>query len=133
MAQLCQRQEEFKKLNTRVLIISFGTLPALQQWLRETCASFEVLLDPERTAYQAYQLDRSRLRSWSPHTIWTYVKLLAAGHKWISKDEGADSSQLGGDFIVDAHGILRLAYRSYDPADRPSVDDLLAVLKRLQA
>lgn len=115
-----------------MLIISFGTLPALQHWMRETCASFEVLLDPDRAVYQAYQLDRSRLRSWSPRTLWTYVKLLAAGRKWISKDEGADISQLGGDFIVDAHGILRLAYRSYDPADRPAVDELLAVLKRLQ-
>ena len=132
MAQLCQRQEEFKKLNTRVLIISFGTLPALQKWMRETCASFEVLLDPERAVYQAYQLDRSRLRSWSPRTLWVYAKLLAAGRKWIPNQDESDTSQLGGDFIVDAHGILRLVHRSHDPADRPAVNELLAVLKRLQ-
>ncbi len=99
--------------------------------MRETCVSFEVLLDPERTVYQAYQLDRSRLRSWSPRTLWLYVKLLASGRKWIPKQDESDTSQLGGDFIVDAHGILKLAYRSYDPADRPSVDNLLAILKRL--
>ncbi len=99
--------------------------------MRETCGSFDVLLDPERAVYQAYQLDRSRWRSWSPRTIWTYVKLLAAGRKWIPKDEGADTSQLGGDFIVDSQGILRLTYRSEDPADRPPVDDLLTILKHL--
>ncbi len=100
--------------------------------MRDTCNSFDVLLDRERSVYQAYQLDRSRWRSWSPRTIWTYAKLLAAGRKWIPKDEGADTSQLGGDFIIDSNGLLRLAYRSEDPADRPPVNDLLAILNRLR-
>jgi len=39
-----------------------------------------------------------------------------------------DSGQLGGDFIVDANGVIQLAYRSYDPTDRPPMSELLNVL-----
>jgi peroxiredoxin len=127
---LCQRQEEFSQLNTRVVIISFGTLPGLQAWMNETCNSFEVLLDPERVVYRTYQLDSSRLRSWTPRTVWMFAKLLLAGRKWLPKE--GDTSQLGGDFIIDSQGSLRLAYRSYDPADRPSVDSLLKVIREIR-
>jgi peroxiredoxin len=127
---LCARQDEFAKLNTRVFIISFGTLPALQQWMSEVCGTFTVLLDRERVAYQAYGLERSRLRSWHPRVVWIYIK------RWFQRGEfydshGDDTSQLGGDFIVDKNGILRLVYPSHDPADRPPVDDLLKVLRNL--
>ncbi|MBI5965202.1 MAG: redoxin domain-containing protein [Chloroflexi bacterium] len=127
---MCARQNEFAQLNTRVFIISFGTLPALQQWMNEVCGTFTVLLDRDRTAYKAYQLERSRLRSYHPSVVWIYIK------RWFQRGEfydshGDDTSQLGGDFIVDKNGILRLVYPSHDPADRPSVDDLLKVLRNL--
>lgn len=127
---MCDRQEEFAKLNTRVFIISFGTLPALQQWMNEVCGTFTVLLDRDRVAYQAYGLERSRLRSWHPRVVWIYIK------RWFQRGEfydshGDDTSQLGGDFIVDKKGILRLVHASHDPTDRPSVEELLKVLKTL--
>ncbi len=128
MAQLCQRQDELKKLNTRVLIISFGGLLAAQKWVEETCVTYDLLLDPERKIYDSFGLERSLLRSWDLKTIWTYIKLLASGKKW--RGIQGDSSQLGGDFIIDPHGIIRLAYRSYDPTDRPSIDLLLDELRR---
>ena len=130
MAQLCQKLDQIQALNTSVLIITFGTLPAAQAWLRETCAPIQVLLDSERSVYTSYGLERSLLRSWGPKTMWRYVRLLAAGRKW--RGIQGDSAQLGGDFIVEANGIVRLAYRSNDPTDRPSIDDLLNLLKQLQ-
>jgi peroxiredoxin len=127
---LCARHDEFAKLNTRVYIISFGTLPALQQWMNEVCSTFTVLLDRDRTAYKDYHLERSRLRSWHPRVVWIYVK------RWLQHGEfyeshGDDTSQLGGDFIVDKNGILRLFHPSRDPSDRSSVDELVKVLKQI--
>jgi len=127
---LCARQNEFVELNTRVYIISFGTLPAVQQWMQEVCHTFTVLIDHDRTIYTAYQLDRSRIRSWHPRVVWIYIK------RWLQRGEffdshGDDTSQLGGDFIVDRNGALRLVHPSNDPTDRPSVDVLLKVLKEL--
>jgi peroxiredoxin len=129
VAQLCQKLDEIQALNTRVLIVTFGTLPAVQAWLRETCAPVQVLLDSERAAYQAYGLERSFLRSWGLKTMWRYIQLLTTGRKW--RGIQGDSAQLGGDFIVDANGVVRLAYRSHDPTDRPSIDNLINILRRV--
>ncbi|MEP0806960.1 MAG: redoxin domain-containing protein [Chloroflexota bacterium] len=127
---MCARQQEFADLNTRVFIISFGTFPGVQQWMQEVCSSFTVLLDRERNVYNAYGLERSRLRSWHPRVVWIYVK------RWFQRGEfydshGDDTTQLGGDFIVDKNGVLRLVYPSHNPVDRPPVDELLKVLASL--
>ena len=129
MAQLCQHQDEFKRLNTEVLIVAFGTLSLAQAGLEETCAPFRLLLDPERTVYQAYGLERSLWRSWNLKTVRRYVQLMRAGRQW--RGIQVDSTQLGVDFIVDADGMVRLAYHSHDAADRPTVERLFAVLRQL--
>lgn len=127
---MCARQDEIAALNTRVFIISFGTLPAVQQWMSETCTTFTVLLDRERTVYNAYGLERSRLRAFSPRTLWLYATCHLRG-KQMHSSHGDDTSQLGGDFIVDKNGLLRLSYPSHDPVDRPAVEALLRVLREL--
>lgn len=130
MAQLCQQQGQLKRLKVAVLLVSFSDDPELARvWLETTCSSFRLLLDPERVVYHTYGLERSWLRSWNLRTLWRYVQLLRAGRKW--RGIQGDSAQLAGDFIVDAKGRLRLAYRSHDPTDRPAVADLLALLQPL--
>jgi len=129
VAQLCQHQDELDKLNTRVWIVSFGALPAAQAWLEETCTPFRLLLDPDRETYRTFGLERSLLRSWNLKTIWRYTQLLTAGRRW--RGIQGDSAQLGGDFIVDRTGVVRLAYPSRDPTDRPSINELLTLLHQL--
>jgi peroxiredoxin len=129
VAQLCQVQDQLSRLKARVLLISFGTLPAAQAWLEETCAPFRLLLDPDRVVYRAYGLERSWRRSWNPRTIWYYAQLLRAGRRW--RGIQGDSAQLGADFILDPQGVIRLAYRSHDPTDRPSPEQLLSLLRQL--
>jgi peroxiredoxin len=123
------QQDVFQELNTQVWIISFGTQASVQVWLEETCAPFPVLLDPDREAYRAYGLERSLLRSWNLKTIKRYAQLLTKGRRW--RGIQGDSAQLGGDFIVDKSGVVRLAYPSHDPTDRPPVADLLDILAQL--
>lgn len=130
MAQLRQHEDIFKGLNTRVAVISFGTFPGARVWLQETAVPFELLLDPQMKAYQAYGLERSLIRSWGPKVWLTYARLLLSGLRW--RGVQGDSAQLGGDFIVDKNGIVRLAYRSHDPADRPSLDKIVSLLHRLE-
>ena len=66
----------------------------------------------------------------SQGTLHHIFKAWLAGKK-AHDSHGDDTSQLGGDFIVDRNGILRLVYPSHDPADRPPVDKLLNILKAL--
>ena len=99
--------------------------------MNEVCGTFTVLLDRERVAYQAYGLERSRLRSYHPSVLWIYSK------RWFQRGEfydshGDDTSQLGGDFIIDKQGNLQFIYPSHDPADRPSVNELMKVIKNIR-
>jgi hypothetical protein len=128
---LCRHQQELEGLNVEVMIISFGTLPAVQSWLEETCSPFRVLLDPERSIYKAYKLERSLRRSWNLRTIWRYLRLLISGHRW--RGIQGDSAQLGADFVVSPDGGVRLAHYSHDPTDRPAAEDLLALLRESEA
>ncbi len=98
--------------------------------MKEVCSTFDILLDRDRVVYKAYQLERSRLRSRHPRVVWMYIK------RWFQHGEfytshGDDTSQLGGDFIVDENGILQMVHPSRDPVDRPSVDDLVKVLEKI--
>ncbi len=129
---MCDRQSEFTELNTRIFIVSFGTLPAVQGWLKETCGDFTVLLDRERTVYNAYGLERSKLRSKSPRVIWLYFTRWLKGQKFHNS-HGDDTSQLGGNFIVDKGGNLRFIHPSHEPTDRPAVDELIDVLKKIKS
>jgi len=111
-----------------VLLITFSSVGYGRIWLEEVCSTFRLLIDRERTVYGTFGLERSLLRAWSLKTTWRYVQLRRVGYRW--RGIQGDSAQLGGDFIIDAEGIVRLAHRSRDPTDRPSVDRLLTVLSR---
>lgn len=121
--------DELKQMNAEALVISFGTPASAHAWQEETCTSFPLLLDPERSVYDAYGLQRSLLGSSSPRTVLQYVRLLLSGRRW--RGIQGDSAQLGGDFVIDAEGIVRLAHPSHDTVDRPPVADLLALLRQL--
>lgn len=130
MAQLRPRYDQIKALNTEVVVVSFETGYWAQVWQSETEAPFQLLLDPDRAAYRAFNLQQSWWRSWGPKNLWYYARARMQGRQ--THHTGGDTHQLGGDFIVDSAGIIRLAYRSKDPTDRPSATSLLTTITQLQ-
>lgn len=130
MAQLRHSQSAIEALNTRVLLIAFGNVKQAQAWLRQTGSDFPLLLDPERRAYAAYGLGRSVTGVWSLRVWWAYARLLVTGRRLHGLQ--GDPYQLGGDFIVDSAGMVRMAYYSRDSADRPAVETLLQVLRQIR-
>lgn len=131
MAQLCQHREEFRQLNTEVIVVGFGTPAQARAWVKETCSPFTMLLDREREIYRLYGLERSWRGTWNIRTLLFYVRKLLSGHR-LHGIQG-DPIQLGGDFILDGEGIVRLAYPSRYATDRPPLPDLLAILRQLLA
>jgi alkyl hydroperoxide reductase subunit AhpC len=127
VAQLRHFETELRRMDVQVLVISFGAEFWASAWLQETQLPFPLLLDPERAAYRAYGLERSFVRVWSPKVMWHYMRRVLAGQK-LQSIQG-DPHQLGGDFVVDAAGVIRLAHRSRDPVDRPAVETLVAAFK----
>lgn len=128
MLQVVAHYAAIQALNAQVIAISFGTPYWANVWLQETAAPFPLLLDPQREAYQAYGLQASVFRSWAPKNLWYYVKAVAQGRELLGKR--GDPHQLGGDFVIDRQGIVRLAHPSNDPTDRPSLPKLLAALRK---
>lgn len=122
--------DSIKALNAEVIVVSFGAEFWVKVWQEQTQAPFPLLLDQERQAYRAYGLEQSAVRSWNLKNLWYYAKALLRG-KQLHDSHGEDTSQLGGDFIIDPGGILRYTHPSQDPTDRPPVERLLAVLEQL--
>lgn len=123
---MCRHRSQLEALGASVVLISFGTHSQAAKWIEETRVPFDLWLDPDRTAYRAYGLDRSLRRAWAPRVWRAYARLMASGRAW--RGIQGDSGQLGGDFIVGPDGRIRLAHRSTDPTDRPSAEDLLQFL-----
>gem|GEM_PF-539652 len=108
MAQFVPFYEEIESLNTDVVAVSFGTPYWAKAWLQETQAPVSVWLDPEKESYRVYGLERSVWRSWGPKNLWFYARALMRGEKL--QEKRGDTDQLGGNFIMDAQGIVRFAY-----------------------
>lgn len=123
---MCRYRAQLEALGASVVLISFGTQSLAAKWIKETRVPFDLWLDPDRAAYRAYGLERSLRRAWAPRVWWAYARLMASGRAW--RGIQGDSGQMGGDFIVGPDGRIRLAHRSTDPTDRPSVQDLLQLL-----
>lgn len=112
------------------MTITFGNEYWGKVWLNEMGVSFRLLLDQQRESYCAFGLERSFWGSWGPKVLWYYTKAYFQGR--TGHDTGMDTKQLGGDFIVDKHGVVRWMYRSLDSTDRPSVETVFSKLRAIQ-
>ena len=122
------RYEDFRTAGAEVAVISFAQRQAMEYYARDLQVPFPLLSDPERAAYIAYGLRKGSLWSiFGPKAVWEYVKLFSRGR--LFRGIQADPFQLGGDFVIDGRGIVRFAYRSEDPADRPTMDRLLQAVR----
>lgn len=124
MTQVVSHREQFEAANMNILMISFGTAYWANAWLDETQSPYPLLLDQDRAGYRAYGLSRSVLRSWGVKNLWYYAKAALQGKTFAPKR--GDTNQLGGDFVIDPQGVIRLVYPSHDPTDRPSIEALLS-------
>ena len=111
-------------------LITFTRQRNLRGYRNRFQLPYAVLADEPRATYRAYGLGRGRWwHVWGLATLRAYARLLRRGVRLERPKE--DTSQLGGDFIVDREGRLTYIFRSKGPSDRPSVDELVAVVKRL--
>ena len=125
--QVYRAKTEFERLGARIVLITFGHPYWARAWREETGVDFPILLDEERKTYRAYGLERSASRTYSPRTLWFYVKKVLRGESL--RPAKGDPLQLGGDFVITPDGRIALAHPSREPVDRPSVAELLAAIR----
>jgi alkyl-hydroperoxide reductase/thiol specific antioxidant family protein len=125
---VANRFDELRARGVHVVAISMSRPETLTRYRASRPLPFPIFADPERKVYAALGLGRT---SWArflrPGVIWRYLKMVAAGAKVRRVPEGEDALQTGGDFLVAADGRVLWEYRSDDPTDRPTVEQLLAV------
>lgn len=117
-----------------VLLVAYDSQSLLEaKMLHDLELPFPLLLDPNRTAYAAWGLGRTNLfgAMLSPSLNWRYFRLLLAGERFLGM--APDMFQLGGDFVIDARGIVHFVHRMRNNGDRASVATLLGALKEAAA
>jgi hypothetical protein len=126
---LREYESELARLEVSVVVVTFDGGPLVEAYVEDTGLTWPLLLDRERTLYRAHGMLRGRAWDlYGPPAIWVYLKLLARGRRL--RRPGVDVTQLGGDVLVDPGGIVRLHHVGAGPADRPSVDSILEVVRR---
>lgn len=122
---MSERIKEFG--DAEIVVVTFSDAARLDAYVKHLDITFPVVTDVDRELYQALGLERgTRRQVWSLGTLQKYWHLLRAGKKLQRTHE--DIRQLGADVIVGADGRIIKIFRPATPADRPSVDDLLAHL-----
>ena len=111
-----------------VLVVTFDPLEMAQAYVKETALGWPLLVNESRALYSQYGMGGATLgKLLAPASWWAYGKLLLRGRR-LAKP-GSDIRQLGGDVLVDPQGTVRLVHASSGPADRPTVDEILSIIR----
>lgn len=127
--KVLHHRERLDELGT-ALFVAFDAPERLQDSLLHGLeVPYPVLVDRRRSTYRAWGLRRgSLLAVWGDPGVWRrYASELAHGARL--RRPGADTLQLGGDFVVDAAGTV-IYSRPQRRDDRPPVAELLRALER---
>ncbi len=104
--------------------MTFDSVRRIQEYQAKGHLPFPTLRDPRRAGYERFGIERKGVRELlSPGTVWYYLKRLLQGR--VPAVGHSDYYQMGGDVLLDADSSVLWVYRSRNPADRPSVDDIL--------
>lgn len=125
---------QLRELGVEVLAVSFTPPEKIRFFMGKYPLPFPVVSDPQRKGYEAFELGRTSLAGvLRPGVLWRFLKKMFRGWMPAKPAKGDDVWQLGGDFLLDRHGVLRFAYASSEPTDRPSQDALLQAARSLSA
>jgi peroxiredoxin len=127
LSQLRQRSSELRERQVSVAVVTFEQLWLAEAYVAETRIPWPLLIDADRKLFAAYDMDRGSTFEVMGFAAWkVYLSLLLRGQRL--KRPTDDIYQLGGDVVIDPTGTVRLHHVGRGPADRPSVDQLLAVV-----
>lgn len=117
-------QTEFENLGVRIFAVTFEPVGRVRQYRTHERLAVPILRDPNRSAYRAFGMERSTIRSLAaPATAIYYLRQAWRGR--LARFAHADVTQLGGDVLLSTAGRPCWIYVSREPADRPKVEQIL--------
>ncbi|HWY68389.1 MAG TPA: peroxiredoxin-like family protein [Terriglobales bacterium] len=127
MAQLSANQQAFIAKGARLGSISLGDMNYARIFREETGITFPLLVDEQRQAYEAVQLQRaSVLHILRKDNAIARKRAKEAGHR--QHRFGKNPFQLGGSFVFGPGNVDRYAHTSKTFGDNAPIAELLAAL-----
>jgi hypothetical protein len=127
--KVVRSEPRIRALGATAVFVAFDEPDALRRGLlRGVESPFPVVVDQARSLYATWGLRRAPWwHVWLDPKVWRqYAALLRAGERL--RRLGSDPQQLGGDFVVDAGGLVTYS-RPQRRDDRPPVGTLLEALR----
>lgn len=122
------QEAELNRLNIKVAVITFENDYFARIYTAETNLHWPCLIDDSREVYRHYDmLAASFFDLWGPSSWLVYAKELLKGGKLHTPTN--DVHQRGGDVLIGPDGMVRLHHVGIGPADRPALEDILAIVR----
>ena len=127
-----QHEKELRGQSVNIVVVTFEAAFLARSYKEETKISWPILVDADRKLYNSYDmLSAGFWDIWGPKTWWAYLKEICKGR--LPRKSTGDVSQRGGDVLIDPTGVVRLHHVGEGPADRPTIDSILFIIKGFTA
>lgn len=123
-----QQADQFENHGARVVLVGLGGVEETAAFKSRFDVPFDMIADPHKQLFGAFDLKRASTGSMlSVGMAFKGLTAMAKGHG-LGAPSG-DVRQLPGVFIIDTNGDIRYSHYAADPADHPSAEALLEVLR----
>ena len=130
LAQLEQHQGELRAAGLSVAAIGIGEPKHAERYCGQLAPSITCLINPTLEAYRAFGLkEGSALQLVGPKTL-----LASAGAAMRGFTQGKNTGNplmLGGVFVIDPQGVIRLARYDEYAGDHPDLAEVVTAVQRL--
>lgn len=130
--QLHQRLEEFRDKNIEIIVITFENEEKALNYQKDIELGMTMAIDQKREMYSYYGMEKAGfLDLWGFKSLKAYFIELLKGN--FPKAAHGDIHQRGGNVLIDPNGMVRMHHIGKGPADRPKADDVLNIVKEIEA
>lgn len=128
--------QNLEACDCRVLFVSYSdkTKKLQSLWITEWCkkniegTSAKLLLDPTKSAYEAYSIGSSLVAAYGLKNVWYYVKAICCRGRRSIEVQG-EAGQLGADFVIAPGGTIVLKHYCQNPTDRVKVSKIIEAVE----
>jgi hypothetical protein len=126
---LWELNQELDALGVSVVMVTFESINSADGYAKDSGMDWPILIDEQRYLYESYQMHRAGFWDiWGPKTWWAYGEQFMKGN-FPERTKG-DIHQRGGDVLIDGQGHIMLHHVGTGPADRPSVEFMIEIVKK---
>ena len=113
-----------RNFGIRVLVVTFEDQAGAAEYVTDTGVRWPILVDGRRELYRAYGLQRAKwFHLVGPRTLFAYAKEAFRGT--FPRRPVADTTQQGGDVLIDPDGVVRFHHVGAGSGYRPTVAQIL--------